>query len=101
MRLEVQAVASDACWSKWRTDSFLYNVFCALVSSCLCVRGGGVVGGRSNDLIASYGSSQDTMLAFDNEASMLKQAARFRKVNGEAPTKSELKVPWACLTLGS
>ena len=59
------------------------------------------MGGRSNDLIASYGSSQDTMLAFDNEVANLKQAARFRKISGETPTKSELKVPWAGLTLGS
>ena len=65
----------------------------------MCEVGG--VGGRSNDLIASYGSSQDTMLAFDNEVAMLKQAARFRKIKGGTPTKSELKVPWACLTLGS
>ena len=51
------------------------------------------VGGKSNDLIASYGSSEDTMLAFDNEVSTLKQAARFRKIKSESPTKSQLKVP--------
>ena len=61
----------------------------------------GCVGGRSYDLIASYGSSQDTMLAFDAEVATLKQAARFHKIKGATPTKSELKVPWACLTLGS
>ena len=65
----------------------------------MCEVGG--VGGRSNDPITSYGSSQDTMLAFDNEVATLKQASRFRKIKGETPTKSELKVPWVCLALGS
>ena len=50
--------------------------------------------------ITPYCSSQDTMLAFDNEVSALKQASRFRKIKGQTPNKVELKAPWTCLTLG-
>ena len=51
------------------------------------------MGGKSNDLIASYGSSEDTMLAFENEVSDLKKAALFGKIKGEIPTRTQLKVP--------
>ena len=41
------------------------------------------------------------MLAFESDMQTVKQASRFRKIHGETPIKSALKVPWACLTLGS
>ena len=51
------------------------------------------MGGKSNDLIASYGSAEDTMLAFEAEVGDLKKASLFGKIKGEIPTKSQLKVP--------
>ena len=41
------------------------------------------------------------MLAFDADMQACKQASRFRRIHGQTPTRAELKVPWACLTLGS
>ena len=71
-------------------DRFLTNACCVLASYCLFARWGVWVEGPM--ILAPCGSSQDTMLAFEKEVAELKQTARFRKIQGELPTKTELKV---------